>query len=291
MLSNRKLTFVNNQVYFQCRESTSNNEAMCAPGRDATSQAPVSVLGLIFQPELKCDFSDFAVLMGCYGARNMTFPSDTLRAAKGMLRNYFQLTNAEVFEGLPLALERSLLFYRDPASPTAVNVRRTNFRSFSWTGRNYVPVWRKFIEQGELECWIHFRCTLANGADRDVSISKQHHEPIKSATDRTWRKASGLFREVPISITDGDSMPSGSRTSPIPILHSWTVCINFRLINVEPTDPPWALSEYLLKAVDDVENLLGVIVCDLRPTQMPQQGQICTAGSQQRCPLETPSRA
>ncbi|KAG8533007.1 uncharacterized protein KY384_001789 [Bacidia gigantensis] len=137
LCSNRKLIFVDQQVYFRCQKMTCY-ENMHTIGLPGILDSHYSLIPFIFEKPV--DFDNFTYLIMYYTRRNMTHQSDYLRACSGMLRKLSELMEVSIFEGLSVELERSLIFTRDETD-SKPSLRKTGFPSFSWIGWQYAPDW------------------------------------------------------------------------------------------------------------------------------------------------------
>ena len=140
LCSPRLLVFINNQVYFRCRTETYSEETLHAT-TPSDQWESFSLMPNLSRHPANIQFNDFSVLIKYYAFRKFTYPSDILRAASGIIRYLSAAMQTPFIEGLPLPLERSLLFYAGHRTTTLQVTRRPTFPSYSWAGWHYVPNW------------------------------------------------------------------------------------------------------------------------------------------------------
>jgi hypothetical protein len=149
VLSTRILVFIDSQVYYRCSRSH-YSESLTSPENPLLDQR--QSLGSMFYGIFagpKAIFNDFSIIVRYYTVRKLSFQSDILRAAQGMLRKYSTLSGLQCFEGLPAPLDRSLLFNKSSVN-SEVYGRRKGFPSYSWTGWKSVPEYSDYLEAEEL---------------------------------------------------------------------------------------------------------------------------------------------
>ncbi|KAF2095083.1 HET-domain-containing protein [Rhizodiscina lignyota] len=294
ILSNRHLIFVNNQVFFQCQFGLFS-EAMNARGQELVNfEHPASIYAGVLRDPDDASFTDFSVSMMLYGQRNLTYQSDTLRAAQGMLRRYSRLSGATLFEGLPLPLDRSILFFRDPRTAKHTGRRRRGFPSYSWTGWDYAPLWDSSLEyrtvvrdsdtdndkgpKYPLHAWISWHCRLEDGTISNAESNKISPTIRRATAEEALSKCNQGFQDIPISINDFDFNSIGATHLPYPVLCFWTVCINLRLTNIQQHDDEGEAGEnprrrYNLEVVNETGQRHGVIDMDSTGDDESQQGK------------------
>jgi hypothetical protein len=93
IISPRILVFIDGQVYYRCAKSY-YSEALNWPGKPLHDQVNCigSMYHTIFARDDNTDFQDFSTMLMYYKLRKLSYQSDILRAAQGMLRKYSILT-------------------------------------------------------------------------------------------------------------------------------------------------------------------------------------------------------
>ena len=253
LCSNRLLIFTDDEAYFRCRHDTYNEEK-AVPGRLGSHNHRNSLMPHIF--ELPADFSRFTELMLYYPRRELTYPSDILRACHGLIRKLSTSIGVHFLEGLPAPLDQSLLFARTQL-PNERSARRVGFPSYSWTGWQYIPVWKVDEERGHMvrvseglieqvrvkRTWIQWHCNTSYGdlnvidmrGNRTKLTTLEYLSGQKILTDRhymfpPWSNASQpLLKNIPGRSYD--------------LLNFWTISVFLWLSNPFKSDtygnPPW----------------------------------------------------
>ena len=241
IISPRLLVFIDGQVYYRCTESH-YSEALNWPKKPLHDQ--YSAIGSL-QYEIfrgpKASFQEFSIMLTYYLVRKLSFQSDILRAAQGLLRKFSALSGLQCFEGLPPPLDRSLLFGKS----SQVFGRREGFPSYSWTGWKSVSDYDYSLETRDgisndkniednsaefnsgLRSWIIWHCRLEDGNLCRISDTGRLRKSLLLKPEDSKCKVRRYFQEIVVSVSDVDF--GTVRASSYPLLLFWTICINLRL--------------------------------------------------------------
>ncbi|KAM0796354.1 heterokaryon incompatibility protein-domain-containing protein [Usnea florida] len=216
LCSSRILVFINNQVYFRCHSKTFNEDA--AIGDTLGSQgAPFSSMQQIVRfPDLTIGLSN---IMLYYTRRQLTYPTDILRACHGMLQKLANVCGEKLVEGLPTPLEQSLLFLTDPLNQSGL--RRQGFPSYSWTGWKHASTWKWHYQYsaglgwkpgGSLKpTWITWYKRSPNGKLHVINQRKSQ-EPLANKGPKIIREGSGnnfqMFLSTAVTSQKLDHLPT-----------------------------------------------------------------------------------
>jgi hypothetical protein len=248
VLSRRVFCFINDQLYYRC-EVDAYSEAMNAPGLPVVD---FNYGASLFSSLLKgsIDFGDVATLLMYYGSRKLSFESDTLRAALGMLQRYSKLSETLLVEGLTAPFEQSLLFlrYLGATQHVAVKPQREQFPSYSWTGWRQVIHWDISVENASvhqhvdydrlasvepklsgahLRAWIVWY-TIENKNYVSIDMLGNKIVSRRPAVSDSVSRAPSEFQYY--SQVDSEADPrSIALGKPFPVLLFWTVCINLTI--------------------------------------------------------------
>ena len=222
LCSSRLLVFINNQVYFRCHSDTFNEDAAIGDILGSHDQG-FSLMPLIFRsPDLTSGLSDIILY---YTRRQLTYPTDILRACHGMLQKLANLCGEKLVEGLPTPLEQSLLFIRDP--PKQLGLRRQGFPSYSWTGWKHTSKWdlhyqkdgadsrwedRGFVSLETVKrTWITWYKRSPNGK-LNIINQRKSQEPLANKRPRIIREGSAnnfqMFLSTAVTSQKLDQLPT-----------------------------------------------------------------------------------
>ena len=217
--SSRLLVFINNQVYFRCHSDTFNEDAAIGDILGSYDEH-VSLMPWIFRaPDLTNSLSS---IMMYYTRRQLTYPTDILRACHGMLQKLANFCGQKVVEGLPTPLEQSLLFLRDPTNPSGQSGRRQGFPSYSWTGWKHTSTWDlpgqegnaypRWEDRGSLKgTWITWYKRSPNGKLHMINQRKSQ-EPLANKRPKIIREGSAnnfqMFLSTAVTSQKLDQLPT-----------------------------------------------------------------------------------
>jgi hypothetical protein len=290
VLSRRVFYFINDQLYYRC-EVDAYSEAMNAPGLPVVD---FNYGASLFSSLLKgsVDFGDVATLLMYYGSRKLSFESDTLRAALGMLQRYSKLSGKLLLEGLTAPLDQSLLFlrYLGATQDVAVKPRRENFPSYSWTGWRQVIHWDISVENASIQQHVEF-----DWANVETKLSGAHLRAWivwYTIENRNYIRIDMLGNKKvsrrPVASNSISCAPSELQTYPqidseadprliairkaFPVLLFWAVCINLTIRRtseiVNDDQRRWigvnGQREYNYETFDQLGKLCGEVTLDTR---------------------------
>lgn len=256
ILSRRCFYFINDQVYHRCEVDT-YSEAMNTSGRPLVEfNWGASLYSSLLKGSVS--FGDIATLLIYYGSRRLSFETDVLRAALGMLQQYSNLSGNLLLEGLPAPLDVSLLFrrYLGATQDFPKEPRRKEYPSYSWTGWRQVIHWEISVEEAitypmsdatkredtDVLTWINWY------AIESGNLSSFGHTGDRTPASRlTINETSEI---VPLEFSSFASVASDvdarsiASPKPFPILLFWTICVNLTLTRTSAVVPnryqqPW----------------------------------------------------
>lgn len=240
ILSHRVLIFIAGQVYWKCRHSYID-ERLNWWNRDSIfdQSSPVGSLYSVTLTSESASFSDFSTILNYYMSKQLSFESDVLRAAQGMLRKYSSLSGLHCFEGLPAPLDRSMLFAPSAKPQSRAFGRRYGFPSYSWAGWRSNPDYDGSPASETLQRWVLWVCKFKDGQTYRFSDTGRLRKAPPPGFANAIKNAVTELKEIPITISDGDLYTV--RAKFYPLLIFWTVLINLRLrpishISGYPTD-------------------------------------------------------
>ena len=274
LLSKRVLIFVNGQVYWKCGYSYIS-EVYNLKGRPIQDRAnSVGTLAYAIMKDETAAYEEYSTLILYYMSRRLTYDTDVLRAAQGMLRKFSKLSGVQCLQGLPAPLDRSLLWAASARPYSRAFGRRRGFPSYSWIGWKSGPRAEDALETCEnfvrdcdaeertaeakvqgIRTWIRWHCKLADGVYSVDDAGNLKKSPLPNPED-TQRNARPTFQQIPVAVSDVDfgAVPA----APFPLLLFWTICINLDMTvghGIEEQD-----AYYLSKTVADKDgNECGVL--------------------------------
>lgn len=278
-MSLRLLVFLDGQVYYRC-EYSHYSEVSNWPGKPLYDQH--AAIGFLYSSILLDSITnseDFSIILNYYTLRKLSFQSDILRAAQGMLRKFSILSGLHCFEGLPSPLDQSLLFEVSTHSLRRGHGfgRREGFPTYSWTGWKSVSTYDyyldtrasisndKYIEskpgESTLRNWIIWHARLEDGKLNRISYTGRLRKTLLLKPEDSKCKVRKQFQEIPVSVIDVDFGSGMVCTSSYPLLLFWTICINLRLKKLpQEQGGPVGLVNY--QAVDKYGESCGVVQMD-----------------------------
>ncbi|KAK2028306.1 hypothetical protein LX32DRAFT_663999 [Colletotrichum zoysiae] len=210
MLARRSVIFVDNRVFFQCRQATWSEE-VC-------SEAPASswTLEMIRSPLESFERNPVRLYLECvelFSGRLLTYQADRLPAFEGMSAILCPPLRASLFYGLPDSYFDFALLWEKKVSGPRVEERsvRDPYPSWSWCGWHGTSVWRLPMISGtllNLHEWLESHTWVA---------CEIHPRPNRWHGYSKTAAGSDPFGRRPVSDDDGASptLPtSGSRTGP-----------------------------------------------------------------------------
>lgn len=183
-LSRRVLIFIAGQVYWKCQNSYID-ERLNGQNRDSIFYQTNSV-GSLYFAILKFElvkFFELSIIPAYYMSKQLSFESDVLRAAQGILRKFSALSGLHCFEGLPPPLDQPLLFATCKRPLPRVFGRRRGFPRYLWTGWKSTPYYG--IADGTLQRWVIWFCKLKDGQTYRLSETGRLR---KSFSAKIWER-------------------------------------------------------------------------------------------------------
>lgn len=212
-MSLRLLVFLDGQVYYRC-EYSHYSEVSNWPGKPLYDQH--AAIGFLYSSILLDSITnseDFSIILNYYTLRKLSFQSDILRAAQGMLRKFSILSGLHCFEGLPSPLDQSLLFEVSTHSLRRGHGfgRREGFPTYSWTGWKSVSTYDyyldtrasisndKYIEskpgESTLRNWIIWHARLEDGKLSRISDTGRLRKTLLLKPEDSNVKSGSNFRK------------------------------------------------------------------------------------------------
>lgn len=278
ILSPRSLVFVEQRVYFQCRQVTWSEEI------NAECESKIWTLDIVNSPVhsfgSKIPILLFAEYVSLYSARKLTFLSDRLVAFNGLAGMLKARLASDFVFGLPLAYFDWALLWETTSDSDRIDVGAGSFPSWSWCGWNGPAAWRPSMISGTLDnlnawlaehTWIKWHveepAQILPARSIDVETTSQKPGPprwagygLQWSTGKRARTPGGSF---PDSSLPTQSRPIRTRN----ILHFWSYTAFFRL---ESTPQPETTGVELgsgvkrFSIVDNKNDWCGTIVLDKR---------------------------
>ena len=246
ILSRRNVVFINEQVFFQCQSRTwSEDSCYESEPSNSTPDSPFSsLLTAALMSQDDPPHTSFTDLIMYYSERELSYGSDALKAAAGLLRMLAARFKWEAFQGLPKrGFDAYLQFY--PTGAISKRKRRAQFPSYSWAGWTGRVDWFNYSspfssdDYGEPTSWVRERTWIdwyELGPDgKACSIS----DLPEIASDRSTLKPaarSRLQREIPSVQQNVEASAVLIDTSDLskrrlyPFLTFWTVSIQLELV-------------------------------------------------------------
>lgn len=280
-LSRRRITFVDDMVYFDCRKCSWAEDTGGSGLRDRYDSA--TLLSVITDP----DFDSYSRLTDAvfyYSSRDLSYQNDYLNALKGICHRIGEATKCRFLQGIPVAaLDLYLLF----DGVATVLERRHGFPSWSWCGwigplsyndwtyrpndpgsdtrnnwltNNTWIVWYERSPSGMVSPVFDAVSDEHTGATRRGDVSYRKRVPFSSGS-RTLKI--GTARTTPSL-----SLLPGTATRPYPILQFWTVMVELTLDTMK-TD---GYAESVFSVKDRNGQYCGYVNLDTkRPAVLPQR--------------------
>ena len=262
ILSHRVLIFIAGQVYWKCKYSYID-ERLNWRNRDGIFNQGNSV-GSLYNAVLNYEpavFIEFSTMLNYYMSRQLSFESDVLRAAQGMLRKFSALSGLHCFEGLPSPLDQSMLFTTSEMPKSRAFGRRYGFPSYSWVGWKSNPYYADSVAHKPLQRWVIWFCKFKDGQTYRFSeigrLRKAPHPESENAIKNDVKE----LTEIPTTVSDSDLYTI--RAKSYPLLIFWTVVINLRL-KPKPYIPGYPTSHVNYEPIDRYgRNLDGEVQMDM----------------------------
>jgi hypothetical protein len=185
--------------------------------------------------------TSFETLVLYYSSRKLSIETDRLKAIAGLMKRLKLQKNGYFFEGLPLPLNRRLLFHIEKDKTISYVTRINSFPSWSWTGWTGTASWDidPEIQLGQdwetRGNWIKYFYRSPTGALGDLDVEKGTI-PYNLNTSLIEQRRDQFKEEnfdYPIKNTSKVSPPGqpywDEIQRPYTILQFWTVSVKFTL--------------------------------------------------------------
>jgi hypothetical protein len=250
ILSHRVLIFIAGQVYWKCKYSYIDERLNWRNRHSIFDQG--NSVGSLYHAVLNSEpepaaFIEFSIILQYYMSKQLSFESDVLRAAQGMLRKFSSLSGLHCFEGLPSPLDQSMLFATSQMPISRAFGRRYDFPSYSWAGWKSNPCYDYSVISENLQRSILWFCKFKDGQTYRFSETGRLRKAPPPESENAINNTVKELKETPLTISDNDLYTV--RAKSYPLLIFWTVVINLRLkpksyipgylkghVNYEPID-------------------------------------------------------
>ncbi|KAL2019684.1 hypothetical protein VTK56DRAFT_9303 [Thermocarpiscus australiensis] len=243
VLSRRILYFVDDKVFFRCRESecleTCEDQPKPRIRRTNTSSMLVQIV------DMKHPLESYAVMLFYYTQRVLTGQSDALRAMAGVMRRVSQKLGYRMLEGLPTAVfDRFLLFCGRNLH------RREGFPSYSWAG------WRGGIDVemiGDLNDWLQnqtwiiwYKRSTSGVVNLVWDPAANESFPFHDTEAEGYRQRSpfqcALLEEKTSRTAPTENLAVGN-PRPYPLLQFWTLSVFLKIDSIDVFRPAGKLAD------------------------------------------------
>ncbi|KAK0620763.1 heterokaryon incompatibility protein-domain-containing protein [Immersiella caudata] len=131
ILPRRSLYFVDDQIFFRCRQSEFSEACLDHP----TPYFDDDTFTNLITPFTSMDISLKALsrILNAYTRRALTNQEDAIHAMAGILRRFSEKLRCSFFQGMPTAAFDSAVLFSGAVNSTPLR-RRLNFPSYSWAG-------------------------------------------------------------------------------------------------------------------------------------------------------------
>lgn len=232
MLSRRRVVFLSEMVYFQCRTCAWAEGVHGLPNFNDTTTL-LSMMQL--DNEVEIDSHDtLTTLLMYYSSRKATFERDYLVAMAGMCRRIAKRAKCRFLYGIPVAaFDLYLLFSHFTGTPFA---RRLDFPSWSWAGWSGGLAFRDNVK-GSKNDWL-MNNTWIIWYKRSISgVVNLVWDPAAQDTrgDVCYTRRQGFpqglgFDSIPTSrVMPSWDLPHATTLPLYPILQFWTMVVYYEL--------------------------------------------------------------
>lgn len=285
ILSRRNVVFVNGQVFFQCQIRTWSEDAWYES--EPSNATPDSPYGSLLSLALSQDYpphGSFRNLVMYYSERNLSYESDALNAAAGLLRMLATRMKSEFIQGLPkVGLDACLLFYM--TGDTSTRKRRPQFPSYSWAGWKDRVDWFEHsffgfsepFNDGDPKLWVPEHAWISWYELSPDGTAGTISDPQEIVSDKSTLKSvarSRLIKEIPSVEQDVEETAVTIDASKLADRHQYpflafrTVSIQLKIRrNVKPGDEDNAIFELF----DKDSSFCGYVRYDESPPQKPRE--------------------
>lgn len=238
-MARRVVYFVDNKVFFQCREDLYAEHLVDHQPRISSPDDHMLPLLTNIPWNLENPIRNYAELLMDYTKRALTDQKDVLRAMGGIIRRVSMKAGTRFFQGLPTAaLDVFLLFQGDGQTLR----RRQGFPSYSWIGwrgevnfdRGGLPIAFDFF----LNAWLARHTWILWYERAPSDLTSPLEETFGSSNPNTgcyrerrpFRPPKGLLGKIQTCQTRGTQIsPNGLPRLDYPLLQFWTLTVHFSL--------------------------------------------------------------
>lgn len=244
MLSHRRVIFLNNMVYFQCREYAASEDTDGMAAMDLYTK--LSFPSHIDEPALGSYSMLSSIVFAC-SQRQLTHQADVLKAMAGIFRRVRQKTKCDFLQGLPTAaIDLYLLSVGSDKS-----MRRPGFASWSWAGWIGMALYASgHLQPAGIKAWLASDTWIVwykRTSEEGGAVVELVWDPAKNAAERgddSYGDSRSSFQQVlaryglASSLGHLDTLqtePSGNVAagsvlpSDYPLLQFWTLVVRYTL--------------------------------------------------------------
>lgn len=286
ILSPRSLIFLEQRVYFQCRQVTWSEEI------NAECEGAVWTLDVVNSPVhsfgSKIPILHFAEYASLYSARKLTVLSDRLVAFNGLAGMLKSSLASDFVFGLPLAYFDWALLWENTSDSDRIDIDVGKFPSWSWCGWNGPAAWRPSMISGTLDnlnawlaehTWIKWHAEesaqiqtglqdMTGPLDVGNNASQKPTPPPPRWAGYGLQWAAGRSARTPDGSFPSSTLPTRSSTVwTNSVLHFWSYTAFFRLASThqsELTGTELGNGLRRFSIIDNKNDWCGTIVLDRR---------------------------
>ncbi|CCT76122.1 related to tol protein [Fusarium fujikuroi IMI 58289] len=232
ILSRRALYFLDNKVFFQCRNMTCSEAVIdqSEQQRPKTGQTYNAI-------HMEDPVYDYANIIENYTTRALTNPNDALRAMAGIIRRFSAKMNYRFIEGLPTQVLDAFIVFQSRGSCLH---RRPGFPSYSWCRwQGHISIETPTKDEWFSICtWIVWYKRTPSGVIsliRDPTANSQtsaDDAPYIGCRQRPRFDTLVLSGFPTTHTTPTEIPPLPSLLPPYPLLQFWTLSLRLKLINL-----------------------------------------------------------
>ncbi|OBR11875.1 Heterokaryon incompatibility protein [Colletotrichum higginsianum IMI 349063] len=238
MLSKRSMIFVENRVFFQCREATWSEEVF------SEALASSWTLEMVRSPLKSFEKNPvrlYVEYVELFSGRLLTYEADRLRAFEGISAMLCAPLRASFFYGLPDSyFDFALLWEKKTPGRRLKGIGEDGIPSWSWSAWLDASIWRLSMISGtllNLHEWLEYHTWVVwSSSQCHPRPSRWHGYARENAESRPFGR-----RQPPIS-DDAETKPIKPTTSILKkeCLYFWTYTAFFRLSCQSRTGPTFA---------------------------------------------------
>ena len=250
-LSHRLLIFTPTRVFFQCRLNCWSEDTIYDdfPQEINNSVSVINGFGMPFIGENDPKpFTTWADIVLNYSGRELTWESDTLKAAAGILNVQSSHFQCDMLAGMPTGVFDLAILFHHPWDYGNTGCRRKGFPSWSWAGwRRHTTFMKTENSPGEINRWLQTQTYI-------VWYKRETHA---SQPSLVWSVHEGLSDDITAYATQDSGTPYGRAEStksdlglnetPVsavevlhgyPLLQFWAYTVHFITLE-HPSEDAW----------------------------------------------------